>query len=290
MMTVPERSLFWARMHGANATNSIVAIDRSGVALLRQTASGFNVLVNGLGQSTLPFGGLQTDLGLVPSMLHAKPERIAIIGLGSGNTAFSAGGRSDTQRIDAIEIVAPLLTTLRRAAATGSYPALDQLLRDPRVHFTFADGRRFLSKSTARYDIIEADALRPESAYAGNLYSVEYFSLLRSRLRPGGFAVTWLPTHRVRESLRAAFPHVLIWGELAIASERPITVDADAIRERLMEPYSQSYFRSTGIDAVAVINSYLLEPPEVLTPGGARPRRVDLNRDLFPRDEFRVQH
>ena len=33
--------------------------------------------------------------------------------------------------------------------------------------------------SPAKFDIIEADALRPSSAYSGNLYSEEYFTLVR---------------------------------------------------------------------------------------------------------------
>ena len=53
------------------------------------------------------------------------------------------------------------------------------------------DGRRFVMQSRERFDVIEADALRPNSAYSGNLYSREYFELLRSRLTPGGLAVTW---------------------------------------------------------------------------------------------------
>ena len=57
------------------------------------------------------------------------------------------------------------------------------------------DGRAFLMRQPAQYDVIEADALRPNSSLAGNLSSVEYFELLRDRLRPGGFAVTWSPTH-----------------------------------------------------------------------------------------------
>ena len=62
------------------------------------------------------------------------------------------------------------------------------------------DNRQILNDvlSGAGYDIIEADALRPTSAFAGNLYSVEYFALLRDHLEPGGYAVTWAATERDR--------------------------------------------------------------------------------------------
>jgi spermidine synthase len=105
------------------------------------------------------------------------------------------GGRPETTVIDSIEIVEPALETLRRLNGYRPYPGLVALLKDPRVQHYFTDGRAFLMRQPAQYDVIEADALRPNSSLAGNLYSVEYFELLRDRLRPGGFAVTWSPTH-----------------------------------------------------------------------------------------------
>jgi spermidine synthase len=146
----------------------------------------------------------------LPVLLHPAPARVAVIGLGSGDTTWAVGGRSETALIDSIEIVAPALTSLRNLAVSHPYPGLRELLGDARVQHRLTDGRAFLLKTDVRYDVIEADALRPTSAYAGNLYSVEYFKLLRSRLTSGGFAVTWAPTPRVVDSLVAAFPHVLV--------------------------------------------------------------------------------
>lgn len=62
------------------------------------------------------------------------------------------------------------------------------------MKYVFTDGRTYIGANTKKYDIIEADALRPTSAFAGNLYSYEYFRLLKSRLKPGGLAVTWAPS------------------------------------------------------------------------------------------------
>ena len=49
------------------------------------------------------------------------------------------------------------------------------MLNDPRIQHVSADGRLALMRSTARFDIIEADALRPTSVYSGNLFSDGYF-------------------------------------------------------------------------------------------------------------------
>ena len=62
---------------------------------------------------------------------------------------------------------------------------------DPRVQIAIEDGRNALSQTDERFDIIEADALRPTSAFAGNLYSTEFFGLVADRLRPGGVVRIW---------------------------------------------------------------------------------------------------
>jgi spermidine synthase len=62
------------------------------------------------------------------------------------------------------------------------------------------DGRHALDADTTTYDILEADAIRPEVAYSGNLYSLEFFAACARRLRPGGIMCTWSPTPRVHET------------------------------------------------------------------------------------------
>ena len=202
---------------GALARNVAAEIvqgeDGSGLSVLKTPRGNpqTTVYANGLGQSTLPFGEIHTALGACPALLHPHPVSIAVIGLGSGDTVCSAGGRPETRTIDSIEIIAPELDTLRQLDLRRHYPGLRSLLNDDRVHHWFTDGRALLRKGDRRYDIIEADALRPTSAYAGNLFSLEYFALLRAHLNPGGIAITWTPTPRVIDSFIQAFPHVLLF-------------------------------------------------------------------------------
>jgi spermidine synthase len=115
-------------------------------------------------------------------------------------TQAALAGRAGLERITSIEIIEPLIGLLQRSAPDLGYDGLTGLLADPRVEHVAGDGRAFLRRTDRRFDIIEADALRPGSAYSGNLYSVEYFELLRARLRPGGLAVTWAPTDRVERT------------------------------------------------------------------------------------------
>ena len=51
--------------------------------------------------------------------------------------------------------------------AARRIPDSSSVLSDPRITHVNGDGRAFIMRSPRRFDIIEADALRPTSAYAG---------------------------------------------------------------------------------------------------------------------------
>src|SRR4029079_2700306 len=93
-----------------------------------------------------------------------------------------------------------------------------------------------------KYDIIEAAALGPASAYSGNLYSDAYFRLLRDHLNPGGLAVTWAPTARVARTFGKVFPYGWHGQAIMMGSDVRINRTGPAILERLRRPVVASYF------------------------------------------------
>ena len=287
---MPDGRRLWATVHGTAPARVVTAEDATGLALVKQDATTGGravVYVNGIGQSWIPFGGIHTVLGALPAFVHPDPRTAAVIGLGSGDTVYAVAGRQELSRIVCIEIIEPQLATLSAWSARSGYPGLTALLSDPRIAHVAGDGRAYVMRSRASFDIIEADALRPGSAYSGNLYSVGYFMLLRSRLSPGGLAVTWAPTPRILDTFASVFPHVLSFGDILVGSESPIRFDPSEVRARLHAPAVRDYFFRAGVDIDALLAPYLATPPRRIDPSAAR-RRTDLNEDLFPRDEFSI--
>jgi spermidine synthase len=285
LIAIPDTTLLWTNLHGASADRVIVGEDGSGVSLVKAQPARAIVFVNGLGQSLMPYGNVHTALGALPAFIHPGPKTAVIIGLGSGDTVHAAAGRRDLETITCIEIVASQIGTLRALAAVWPYEGLRRLLADSRVRHVAGDGRIHLRRGRQNYDIIEADALRPSSAYSGNLYSEEYFALVRESLAPNGLAATWVPTGRVRNAFMRVFPHVLSVPGILIGSQSPIVVDRAAIAARLEASGAGDYYGAAGINIERLFAEYLSKA-ESYGPAFPRDSLEDFNTDLFPKDEF----
>ena len=278
---LPGREELWRRLHGQidPAERGVFEEDATGVvAIATRNGVRHRVSVNGKGNSWLPFGGVHTVLGALPAIVHPAPRQVAVVGLGSGDTAWAAGCRRETQSVTVFEISSPQPRILRRYAAREPLPELRAFLADPRVTLRLEDGRRALEAGATAYDAIETDAIWPESAGSGNLYSLEFFRACARRLRPGGLMCTWAPTPRVRATFRSVFEHVLDaeGGVILVGSEYPLQLDAPAWQARLEA--ATAYLGELRAQAVR-------ERLASLVPAGG-PIEGLPNRDLFPRDEF----
>jgi hypothetical protein len=169
---MPTSRELWARLHASSPSRIVYDEDETGVSLVRIASAGLSgrshLFASGVGQSWIPYGDIHTVLGALPAFMHPRPRDAAIIGLGSGDTVFGLAGRREIERITCIEIVKSQLATLKAFDRVYGYAGLKMLLSDPRIEHVTADGRLYAMRSEGRFDIIEADALRPGSAYAGN--------------------------------------------------------------------------------------------------------------------------
>jgi spermidine synthase len=281
---VPDQRALWSRLHGLEE-EGVFAEDATGVASVRPWyGARWELWINGKRHSWFPFGGLHTALGAIPSIVHAAPRDIAIVGLGSGDTAWGAGLRPETESITVFEIVAPLPRLLLDLEQRTSFRKLTRFLKDDRVKVLLMDGRNALSREERRYDVIEMDALHVESAYSGNLYSLEFYQLAARRLKPGGLMASWRATPRVQATFCRAFPHVLSFdeGRVLVGSNDPLAVDAEAWKERLLSRRPRRYL---GPNVTGDVYSALVTwKPIDSTPVAD----LESNRDLFPRDEYKT--
>jgi predicted membrane-bound spermidine synthase len=130
---------------------------------------------------------------LLPQAIHPGLERALVIGYGIGNTAAALTAADELKRIDVVDVSADTLELARRIRPGGSRHPLD----DPRLHVHVDDGRYFLESTPERFDLITGEPPPPVMAGVVNLYTREYFALLRERLNEGGIATYWLPVMNI---------------------------------------------------------------------------------------------
>jgi spermidine synthase len=284
-VALPGQDLFWARLHGRQPSrDSLFDEDATGVGALARRGDAWIVYVNGKSHSWIPFGGIHSTLGAGPALVHPAPRDVAIIGLGSGDTAWAMGCRRETASINVFELSGPQPRLLRRLLAQEGLADLKTLLTDPRLRITIDDGRNAVARAEEGFDIIEADAQWPFVAYSGNLYSVEFFEQCSRRLRRGGIMCSWAPTPRVHASFNQVFPHVLANGDntVLIGSNDPLPLERNVWLRRLQDEAVTSYL---GPKAAEAVGRLLADLRPINVRGRERGERM-LDRDLFPRDEF----
>jgi spermidine synthase len=110
----PDRD-FWHRLHGLNVEKAIIAEDKTGLSVLKMANEQDGKLyIQGHSQSRLPFDTVHVFLGAIGPLTHPAPKRVLVIGSGTGGTPYAAGLHPGTERVRVIEIVAPVIDTLRR--------------------------------------------------------------------------------------------------------------------------------------------------------------------------------
>jgi spermidine synthase len=290
-LLLPSNFRFWRVFNGLKEDSQFFYDeDRTGLSVIKTHQNGSEtegiVFANGLGQSKLPFytDPVHVALGLIPTVLHPAPKQLAVIGLGSGGTLLGVCGRiNEAQRIDCFELMANQGKVLETYAQKADMKVVGALLHHPRIYFHWRDGRYALRSNPQRYDLIEADALRPTSAYAGNLYSKAYFQLLQSRLNAGGFAVSWHATERTRLTMMSVFRYVYGNELILIGTDQPIDFQK-SIDQKLSALEQNTLFKAAKIDPVSVVKKELKTFQTYQA--GHVSSQPDFNTDLFPKDEF----
>jgi len=128
---------------------------------------------------------VQKNQARLPLLLHAHPQSILFLGLGTGITAAGSLPFPNLQRT-AVELSQGAID----AAGDAFVPVNGGVLN--KMHVLRDDARRFLRTDTAHYDVIIGDLFHPDMVGRANLLSLQQFSRARVRLNENGIFVQWL--------------------------------------------------------------------------------------------------
>jgi len=210
---------------------AVVRHDYTATVISFGDGQGKELLVNGKGQTGLT--PITKDMAHMPLvLLKHNPQSALTICFGMGTT-FRSLASWDID-VTAVELVPSVKD------AFGYYHLdADRILAKPNVRIVVDDGRRFLRRTDKKFDVITIDPPPPiVTAASSLLYSEEFYSLIKSKLKPGGIVQQWLlrceadTLSAVTTSLTRSFPYVRMFGSIAgeeyghhyIASMSPIQV------------------------------------------------------------------
>jgi spermidine synthase len=148
----------------------------------------------------------------LPLLLHAKPERIAFIGLATGITTAGAFRHGPVTSVTAIEL-SPMVA---RASAAYFGPFNRDITGRSNATVLLEDARTHLAAARNRYDAVIGDLFTPWRPAEAALCSREQFMAVRKALRPGGVYCQWIPMHQLTpeqfqiivNTFQSAFPEV----------------------------------------------------------------------------------
>ena len=215
--------------------------------------------LNAAAQNGYPYDDFHLLIGLFPALLHENPQRALAVGLGIGATPYGMLLDPRMRNVETVEICAGLDELLAGLGERGAHESR-LLLDDPRLDLHAGDGRKRLLAAEQPYDIITVDALRPQSGYSGNVYSVEFYELVAARLAPGGLFAQWVPTPRVLASVMEVFPHVATAvgpgpATFLVASNEPLPADLTDARARFQRAAARRTLARATCVARAVLRA-----------------------------------
>ena len=189
---------------------------------------------------------LERMLGHIPALLHPHPRSVLIVGVGAGVTAGALSIHPEVERIVICEIEPMVPTSAQRFFGDENHHVFD----DPRVELVFDDARHFLQTTKEKFDVITTDPIHPWVRGAATLYSLEYLTLAKQHLNPGGVVTQWVPLYET--DLRAVkseiatfaqvFPDTTLWNPdlleegydlVAFGRETELPISEAAIDARL---------------------------------------------------------
>ncbi len=198
----------------------------------------------------------QKMLAHLPLLLHPNPKRALTVGFGSGGTSYSMG-------LHGIDVDCVEIERCVPGAAELFVSENHEIIGQPNYRLIFDDARAWLHAAPEPYDVIVTDCTNIQYRSNGDLYTTDYFHLMRDRLTQQGVAAAWVPANGIREedlqtllrSFQAVFPHTSVWYIntlptdflIVVGTQTPLRIDLADWSARMHSPGVYADLAAVGI-------------------------------------------
>jgi spermidine synthase len=233
-------------------------------------------------------------------LIAPRTDRALIVGFATGVTAGSVL-QSPIESVDCVEIEPAAVASSHFFEHVNNRP-----LDDPRLHLIIDDARTYLRVNPGTYDLIISEPSHPWVPGVANLFTREFFTLGRERLRDDGVFVQWLQIYQLStESLRSvlatfheSFPHVAVFRVQGAAKGKDLilvgsrqALSLDRLADRMRDPRTKADLARVGIKTAEDVQAWFVCDENQLGPAVAG---AIINTDdnmhvetVAPREAFR---
>jgi spermidine synthase len=192
---------------------------------------------------------LQRMLGHLVTLVPEHPSDVLVIGCGAGVTAGAVSIDPAVFHETIAEIESLVPRKVARLFGAQNFDVVD----NAKVHVEIDDARHFLLTSTQRFDGVTSDPFDPWVKGAANLYTAEFFDLVKRHLNPGGAVTVFVQLYESGEdavksevaTFFEAFPDAMVFGNtingygydvVLLGRLDGAPIDIDRIEARVGEP------------------------------------------------------
>ncbi len=265
-----QRSLIWEAAMRKFETVYYEMGPVATVAVMDSAEGKRSLMINGKVDASAGGSGdmpTQTLLASLPMILHPNPERVFVVGLGSGITSGTAL-LHEPETIITAEISPAVI---RAASFFEKYN--HGILHDARSTVVARDARSFLISEKEPFDLIISQPSNPWIKGESSLLSLEWYEQVEQSLSSTGMLAQWLPAYHMSPrnlkiliyTLRSVFPQVSLWRStvpgdlLMIASKQPnFRISYQDVVRRAARPQAAATLQRFGLEPTTFLPQLFL--------------------------------
>ena len=183
----------------------------------------------------------QRLLAHLPLLFHPNPQKVCVIGMGTGCTAGSAS-LYPVEEVKIVEIESAMVEGAKFFNQDNHF-----VHESPKVDIRITDGRLFLRLHPRSFDVIISEPSNPWLAGSSDLFTIEFFKYAAKSLREDGMFCQWVQIYalspaNVRTIVRTftqVFPYTYLISTrpnldmLLLGAENPFNLDLEQAWQRM---------------------------------------------------------
>jgi len=262
----------------------------SRITLVRRDHS-TSLYLNGIVSWTIPDAINAEETVHFALLEHPEPKTLLLIGGGLGGGLYEALKHPSLKHIDYVELDSRVLNLVSKYL-----PGAGEVFQREEIDAHWMDGRRFLKKTSKKFDVVIVSVPEPLTAQLNRFYTVEFFHEVEKKLNPGGlfsFSIEGSENYISEDlavfvqvlvrSLEEVFPETVVlpgpvFHFIAAGKGVGLSTNSEWLLQRLESRGLETKFVNENFLPYRLSAHQLDQLSEVLKSG----RRVKVNRDFFP--------